>query len=168
MLPASIRQPSFREHLRGSARTLAFAVAALLSSVAMVVAQDKPEVVQNRQHMMSGLFADLGVVSAYVSGRVAQGRAQDAADGLVRTWSTMPELFPPGTSSTDLPGKTKAKPQIWNNRDEFVAANKTAEQEARKLADAVRSDDKAQAQILLGAISKDCNGACHQAFREQN
>ena len=33
-----------------------------------------------------------------------------------------PEMFPKGTSLKDMPGKTRANPEIWSQSDKFRAA----------------------------------------------
>jgi cytochrome c556 len=167
---ASDALPEFMSalELRRPARRLGVAAAAILSGVAIAVAQDTPQVVVKRQQTKSGMFADLTTVRGFIDGRVTQARAVAAAEALARTLAELPEMFPPGTSSADLPGKTRAKPQIWADRDKFVEAAKVMEDQAQKLAEAVKSGDKAQAQMLFGVVSNDCNGACHSAFRGPN
>ena len=55
----------------------------------------------------------------------------------------IPDLFPKGTSLADMPGKSYAKPEIWDHFDDFKAAAAVLATEAGKLADAAKSGDMA-------------------------
>ena len=76
-------------------------------------------------------------------------------------------LFPPGSSMKDLPDKTNAKPEIWDNFDDFKAAAAVLGTEAGKLADAAKSGDTAAFAAQFDATgSKGCGG-CHTKFRQK-
>ena len=63
---------------------------------------------------------DLRAIKGYIDGTgTDQAVAIQKAQDLVATADRMPLLFPAGTSSKDLPGKSSAKPDIWEQRDKY-------------------------------------------------
>ncbi len=48
-------------------------------------------------------------------------------------------LFPAGTSSADLPGKTNAKPLIWTDHDKFMAVPVALHEHATKVSALIKT-----------------------------
>jgi len=77
----------------------------------------------------------------------------------------IPTLFPTGSSADDLPGKTHAKPEIWQNFDDFKTIAATLGTEAGKLSDAAKSGDTTAVAAQLDQTAHNGCGACHKQFR---
>jgi cytochrome c556 len=131
------------------------------------IAQDKSAVLKERQDLMKGQAADLKPIQAFAKGDGEQGPALAAAIDLLSKSVKIVTLFPPGTSSTDFPGKTNAKPDIWQNWDKFSAYPKAMHGEEVKLIDAIQSGDRKATGEQLGAVGKAGCGPCHGTFREK-
>ncbi len=145
----------------------AFAVMALVSGAAGVIAQDKAQIIDQRRQAMKTLGASMGSVKGYLDGKNDLAKAQEGANTLVATAPKIPDLFPQGTSMADFAGKTGAKPEIWQQWDKFKQAAMGLETESKKLADAVKSGDKAKVQAAFADTGKNGCGTCHNTFREK-
>lgn len=75
-------------------------------------------------------------------------------------------LFVPGTSNADLPGATRALPEIWESRSKFTDLNTKWQAQARALvAAADQGQDAFNAELKkLGSTCK----ACHDDFRAKD
>lgn len=62
--------------------------------------------------------------------------------------------------------KTRAKPEVWSERDKYMGAAKRMEEEAVKLVAAARTGDQGQLRTQFGATGGTCK-ACHDAYRSQ-
>jgi cytochrome c556 len=74
----------------------------------------------------------------------------------------IPDLFPKGSTK----GKTKAKDEIWEKRDEFTKNAKNLGKAAGELATAAKAKDDAAVTAKVKAVSEVC-GSCHKAFRAE-
>ena len=146
----------------------AIALASVLGvGAAMSVAQDKEAIVKERQAAMKQEGDDLRAIKGYIDGTgTDQAVAIQKAQELIATADKMPLLFPTGTSSKDLPGKTSAKPDIWEQRDKYDAAEAARKTAAQNLLSALQKGDKTAAQAAFSEVGKTC-GACHGPFREK-
>ena len=110
-------------------------------------------------------MAAMGKVIEAKSGDMAE--MQQLALGLQANAAKIATLFPAGSSLKDLPDKTNAKPEIWDNFDDFKAAAANLGTEAGKLADVAKSGDMAAFSAQFDATgSKGCGG-CHTKFRQK-
>ena len=141
----------------------AFAIGAL--GVLPAAAQDALSVIEKRQGVMKQQGKDLGAVKALLDGKGEQAAAQAGADDLLKTLPQIPGVFPQKTSSTDYPGKTRAKPAIWAEWDKFNAAQKTALAKAQALDAAVKSGNKETIQAAFADLGKNGCTGCHDTFR---
>jgi cytochrome c556 len=84
------------------------------------------------------------------------------AHALAKWAKVVPTMFPANTAS----GATKARPEVWSNRDGFnkAAANYAAETD--KLAQLSEANDTPGFAAQLGEVKKACD-ACHQDFRQR-
>lgn len=131
--------------------------------------------IEERKSLMKANGANLKAIGAYLksgtgsASDVAARARQVAANG-----ERMKSLFPKGTSSKDMPGKTRAKPNIWakserHNQAEEMASFKLAADimgaYANQLAAAADAGDKAAMGAAMGKLGKSGCGGCHTDFR---
>ena len=72
-------------------------------------------------------------------------------------------LFVEGTSSDDLPGQTRAKAAVWEDREGFDAAFSDMREAASALAEAAGAGEGAFAEAV-GGLGRTC-GDCHRRYR---
>jgi cytochrome c556 len=61
-------------------------------------------------------------------------------------------------------GNTKAKPEIWSQKDKWAAAVTRSQDDVLKLVAAGRSGNMDQIKTAVGAVGQSCKG-CHDDFR---
>ena len=84
------------------------------------------------------------------------------AEVIAITALQIPTLFPEGS----LTEKSKAKPELWQRRDEFNKAAKNLAVWSERLRDASKAkDEKAVADIMKDYGRVSC-GSCHTPFRQ--
>ena len=84
------------------------------------------------------------------------------AEVIAITALQIPTLFPEGS----LTEKSKAKPELWQRRDEFDKAAKNLAVWSERLRDASKAkDEKAVADIMKDYGRVGC-GSCHTPFRQ--
>jgi cytochrome c556 len=148
---------------------LAWALMAMAGVAVSVAAQDKAAIVKKRQDTMKQQAANLKYIANFAKG--AGGDQADAGykvDELQFISGKLLSLFPPGTSSADLPNvKTYAKPEIWTDYAEFKTIPPKVADLETALGDAVRKGDKRAILVAIGNLGKNGCGACHSKFREK-
>ena len=153
-----IRQRRFRVGVvLSSLAALVVSGCAAVQSGSMIGSGD---VVADRQRLMKLNGANWKDIQA-------KGKAGDIkaiavnAETLALNAEHIPALFPKGS----LTDKSKAKPEIWQQWDQFKRASKNLETWAVRLRDAA-SDDKAdEAQAIIKDFGKEACGGCHTPFR---
>src|ERR1700722_18927879 len=130
-------------------------------------AEDAAAAVEARQGVMKAQGKDAGAIKGYIDGKGDLASAQAAGADLVTQIAKVPGAFPKGTSMTDLPGKSWAKPAIWTDTDKFEAAAKTAATKADALNAALKGGDMAAITAAFGDMGKNGCGGCHEVFREK-
>jgi cytochrome c556 len=157
--------------MRRVARHLLIALTATaigLGGVAVLAqAQDKEAQIKTRRDTMKRQGDDLKAIGDFAKGEGDQAAAQKAADDLLALNGKIVDLFPPGTSMADFPGKTGAKPEIWQQLDKFKTIPAVLKTEEEKLAAAVKSGDKAAIGAQVANTGKNGCGACHTPYREK-
>jgi cytochrome c556 len=147
---------------------LAAAVALSIGlGAAVVAAQDKEAQVKTRRDTMKRQGADFKAIQDFVKGEGDQAAAAKAIDDLLSLAPKIVDLFPPGTGMDAFPGKTGAKPEIWKEWDKFKAIPAVLQSEEQKLADAIKSGDKAAIGAQLTNTGKNGCGGCHTPYREK-
>jgi cytochrome c556 len=126
---------------------------------------DKEAAIKARQDFMKAQGADAKAINDFSKGQGDQAAALTAANDLVARAPKIEALFVPGTSATDFPGKTNAKPELWTDKDKVVEIIKAMEVEQAKLVDTVKGGDKQAVADQLAATNKAGCGACHGAYR---
>jgi cytochrome c556 len=139
----------------------AVAIGAMTSTAAW--AQDKEKVIAERQDLMKKQVREWIVVRNYVQGSADQQAAITAVDALEKLLPTVPNYFPPGTAGPAPDGKWGTKPEVWTEHDKFLAADKKVKEQVAALDAAVKSGDKAKAEVAFKELDG-CN-ACHNTFR---
>jgi cytochrome c556 len=141
------------------------AAVAFVAISATAQAQLKPEeMLKMRQGLMVAHKSQVGPMSA-----VAKGDApfSDATVAQAATLATISRLIPAGFApEAQNVGPTKAKPEIWQNREEFKKRAEALASEAAKLADVAQKKDVAAFKAQFAATTAACK-ACHDTFRAQ-
>ncbi len=140
----------------------------MLGAVAAVASDEVPmdkveQAVKYRQNVMSTMG---GLVGTSV-GRLRDGfefgpDLPTVAAALQAFAADIPALFPEGTDF----GETKAKPEIWSDRQGFEDDAAEAASASESFAEAVKSGDKAMIMQSFKAVGDACKG-CHKAYREK-
>jgi cytochrome c556 len=150
---------------------IGYAAAAVALAMALgaagVAAQDKAAQIQTRRDTMKRQGNDFKAIQDYVKGEGDQAAAAKAIADLQTIAPKIVELFPPGTGLDAFPGKTGAKPAIWQEWDKFKAIPPVLAEAEQKLAAAIKTGDKAAAGAELANTGKNGCGACHTPFREK-
>jgi cytochrome c556 len=156
-----------RKCLKWCAAASAIVVVLVFGSVASV-AQDKEAIIRDRQAAMKLEGPNLRAINDYLNDKgVDQATAIAKAQELVAITNKLAGLWPVGTSSKDLPGKTNAKPDIWEQMDKFKALQATIKADEERLLAALQKGDKSAATAAFGDVGKNGCGACHGAYREK-
>ena len=131
-------------------------------------AADPQASIDARRALMKDNGAKMKAMGAVVEAKSGDLAAmQQIALGLQANAAKIADLFPAGSSMTDLPDKTFAKPEIWASFDDFKAAAANLGAEAGKLADAAKSGDMAAFAGQYDATGENGCGGCHTKFRQK-
>ena len=91
-----------------------------------------------------------------------------AAGTLAQNAIAMPDLFPEGTSMTDVTDpENGAKPVIWEQWDEFVGDADALEFEALKLKELADNGNADAISAQFEILGTEGCGGCHQTFRQK-
>jgi len=122
--------------------------------------------IKARQALMKQIGAQAKAIYA-----VVDAKSGDMADMQKRALliqadaAKIPSLFPAGSSASDFPGKTHAKPEIWQDFSGFKQTAATLGTEAGKLADAAKSGDMTAFSAQFDTMGEKGCGSCHKQFR---
>jgi cytochrome c556 len=136
-----------------------------LSMGALGAAEVKPEdAIEYRQSVYTLIKWNFAPIGAMVKGEVPYDAAAVARHtAFLETLSKMPlEGFTPGS---DI-GDTKARPDIWQNRQEFEKLMSDFQEQVLKLNQAAGSGNQAAVKEQFGATAKSCKN-CHDKFRKE-
>ena len=105
-----------------------------------------------------------GRVSAVVKGEKPYDKAAVEADvAIIETMAKLPwQGFTPDSDK----GRTKAKPEIWQEKDKFKAAADKMQAEVTKLSAASKTGDLAAIKAAFGATGQTCK-ACHDNYKSK-
>ena len=144
----------------------ALAVALMLLGVGRsAMAQQKPEdAIKYRQSALFIMGQSFGPLAAMAKGDRPYDKEVAIKNAtIVEFMSKLPwDRFGPGT---DI-GNTKAKPEIWENMDDFKAKAEKMQAEVAKLLLAAQTGDAAALKAQVGETGKACK-ACHDNFRNK-
>ena len=152
---------------------VAFAVIGIgfLTSASIADAADP---VKTRQAVMKEISTHVKAIGAYLKGHKdpkkaarlgTPGDIELRAMAVASLAKRLPSFFPKGTSLSDMPGKTRAKPDIWAQNDKFMAAAATLETMANKVAEAAATGEKSKIAAAMKGLGKTACGGCHSTFR---
>jgi cytochrome c556 len=122
--------------------------------------------VDQRKALMKANGGSAGKIAAFL--QKGEGTAADvaAAAGVVaENAKKLPMLFVAGTSSADMPGQTRAKPELFTNKAKADQYAVILGEKAVALQAAARGGDKQAIQAAFGAMNREACGACHNEFR---
>ena len=144
-----------------------FAVCSMLA--APTIADGALEKAIGARKAQMQLYAfNLGQLGAMAKGKVDYDAkaAKAAADNLV-VLSSMSggAMWPQGSDSTAMPGKTRAKVEAWTTYPASAKAGEALTVAATNLA-AVAGDGLDSLRGAIGDVGKSCGG-CHKPFREE-
>jgi cytochrome c556 len=129
-------------------------------------AQMKPEdAIKYRQSAMFLVGQNFGPLAAMAQGKIPYDK--DAAIKYAEIVGFVSKLplrgFQPGT---DTGGDTKAKPEIWENMDDFKSKLEKMQQETAKLPEVAQNGDFNALKAQVGETGKACKG-CHDKYKNK-
>ena len=148
-------------------RRAGFAVVAIAAAFACgaALAQQK-SVLEQRQDLMKNNGAQSKAINDFIKeGKGTPADVEKAAAQIADNAKKIPALFPAGTGMAENPGKSYAKPELWQDKAKFDGFVKALGDGAMKLQAAAKTGDKAQIEAAAGDMGKQGCGGCHQAFR---
>jgi cytochrome c556 len=145
---------------------LAVAVMGVAAVGTAGLAQDKAAIVKDRQDFMKAQAADSKAINDYAKGMGDKAAAAKAIDDLIARADKIDSLFPAGTSSTDMPGVSKAKAVIWTDRADFDKIPAVLKGYEMMTKTAIATGTPADVGAAAAAEGKNGCGACHSTFRE--
>ena len=143
--------------------------AVLLGSMIAVTqgqADTGADAIATRQGFMKLVVWEAGPLFGMAKGDIAydaEAAAAHAANLKAISQYPVTGLFLAGTSKADRPGKTVAKPDIWQDRAKFETAFDNWQAAVAALGDKVGNGQPALA-AAVGELGKACGG-CHKPFR---
>ena len=141
------------------------AVASLCTALPAAAQFAKPEdAIKYRKAAFTVMAAHFGRVAAMANGRVPFDAKAAADNAEIATMiSKLPYAgFIDGTDK----GETKAKPEIWTERDKFNAAATSMQEEMVKLNAAAKTGNLDAIKAAAGNVGKACKG-CHDTYRKE-
>jgi cytochrome c556 len=146
------------------------ALLAVAGAASVTAEESKEDTIKARQNFMEEQQHAVNAINAFAKGQGTREAAVEGADKLLDLSKQLETkfvvLFPPGTSNADFPGKTRAKPELWQHFDEAKAAPAKLHAEQLKLVAVVKTADAQTVGQAMGAFYREtCNGLCHNAFR---
>ena len=141
-------------------------LAATLASSAM--AQVKPEdAIKFRQSGYTFMAWNMGRIKANVDGTYNKDEVIKAANAIQAiATSGMSALYPPGTDKGKGWEETRAKSNIWTDKEKLGKIAMDFNKEANELAKVAANGDAAAVGAQLGKLGGTCK-ACHDDFRKK-
>lgn len=138
--------------------------ACLLLGFSLVEAQnaDQP-LIQYRQNLMSGQRASMASIGDILKNKLPYSTNHIAAHA--RNISEYAKLIPDAFKKQITAGATDAKPEIWQNWEDFTAKAKALEKASAKLSTVAASGDMKAIMPQVKALGDSCK-ACHDSYRK--
>lgn len=140
------------------------ALVGLVAALPAAAQFKKPEdAIKYRQSAMFLQGETFGRVAAMATGKLPfDAKLIDENIALVATLNHLQfSAFIDGTAKGN---DTRAKPQIWSNKDQWNAAVTRSQDDVAKLVAAGKSGNQDQIKAAVGAVGKSCK-SCHDDFR---
>lgn len=145
-------------------RALAGAVLAGAILSAPAQALEPGDAIQTRKAVMASIGAHMNGIRAGMAaknGKLVAGHA----GAIAALAPVLPNLFPKGSGPEA--GETRARAEIWQNWDDFVATTAALREAANELALVTELGDMAEIAAQFGVMAKTGCAACHRPFRAQ-
>jgi cytochrome c556 len=140
--------------------TIGSAIALTAGTVHSVSADDRDSI-KYRQSVMKAISGHMGGAAAIIKGKVPYKDDLVAhVTALNETTKVLPNAFKQKTSG----GKTRAKPEIWENSADFQQKIKNLQMAAADFLAAAKSGGAEAAGAKMRAVGDAC-GACHKKYR---
>ncbi len=137
------------------------ALATAIGFVALAnLVQAEGDVIKDRQDLMKSQGAAMKAINGILEANGPVGDIAQHAAKLEETSAKIAELFPAGSDQ----GDTKAKPEIWQNADDFAAKAKDLHEQSAMLSTAVAGGDMAAVKAQYEKVGGAC-GACHKVYK---
>ncbi len=110
------------------------------------------------------LMENVGANAEQLKAKLDAGQITDVAlnaEAIALHANQIPNLFPPGSTSDS----SRAKPEIWQQWDDFVQSAHSLRDAAEELGHAASQDRGEEAKAKLRAVFGSCKG-CHDGFRK--
>lgn len=131
------------------------------------MAAEPAKAVADRQNLMKDNGKQWGTINDFIEKDVGTTADVEAAALALQANALKinEELFPAGTSTDDMPGKSYAKPAIWAEWDKFEQAADKLEAQAVQLAEVAPAGDKAAIKAHFDALGNEACGGCHKVYQ---
>ncbi|MFV8816404.1 c-type cytochrome [Haliea sp. E17] len=144
----------------------ALAFGLMLPVLAVAHLDDKEPMQSYRQSWFALLGMNFGPIGAMLKGEMPWDQAKlqmFANDMAALTSMDVARAFPPGSEQ----GKTRAKPEIWDNMDDFKAKLTDLQTAVNQLQAAAAGGDKQEIAQAVGATGKACK-SCHDDYKSKD
>ena len=143
---------------------VALATAIGFAAIATLVQAADP--ITDRREVMKSNGASMKAINETLEKGGAAGDLAPHADKLVDNSTKVATLFPAGSDQPQGkdPGQTMAKPDIWQNPDDFGAKLKAFQDEAAMFKTAVAGGDMGVIKAEFEKLGGTCGG-CHKVYR---
>ena len=140
--------------------------AALLSLPALPHLDDKQMPQSYRQSWFALVAANFGPMVSAVKGEIPWDQAKmEAWANDLAALSTLDVMR--GFADGSDQGTTRAKPEIWQNKDDFNSKMDTLHKELAKLQQVTAAGDRPAIAIQVGVAGKACK-SCHDEYKAEN
>lgn len=141
-------------------KAIALAALVLLTACALATPAER---IQARQELMRSNKAALIELGRITSGEApwSADAAQRLAATISRNAAAVEALTEKGTGPES--GRTRARPEIWMDRDGFLRAAWNVEDQGQGILDLARAGNEAGVRARLTQLEKDCD-SCHRRF----
>lgn len=149
-----------------SVPALAVVVAGIVTALPAAAQFQKPEdAIRYRQSAMFLQGATFSRVAAMANGRVPfDAKVMSDNIELVATLNKL--QFAAFVDGSDKGANTRAKPEIWSQKDKWNAAVAKSQEDVAKLVAAGKTGNLDQIKSAAGAVGGSCK-ACHDDFRRE-
>lgn len=132
--------------------------------LALSAAGNPEEIIKYRQNVMGAVGGHSGAAEAILEKKVDfRNDLVEHARGIEASTRNIPAMFPQGT---DKGADTRAREEIWTNRERFEQRSKETHEKAVAFVKAAAANNDAQAQAAFKELDKSCT-ACHRDFRKR-
>jgi cytochrome c556 len=138
--------------------------AALALAAGASLAQENAALVESRQDFMDPQDDDVKAIAAFFKGTGDRATAVAKTSDLLAVAPKISEQFVPGTAMGEAP-KSKAKPEIFRDKDKVTALVANLQTLDGKLLETVKTGDPAAVRAQLIASYRDGCTACHSDYR---